>query len=375
MHSPQLDNYEAEIVLDIPEQFDLSRYKKSSKISSRPSGASPPQQVPVVNNSNYVYRPANIPTENPSYLINTNIDMFTPHYNTLLNPHDPNNHFNNYQTMQPKAKSTGSSDMLSNNSHPQQQFVQYQSGYHAFQPILSHQQTKQQIQPQAQAQQQAQQSQQHYIYPQQQQPQLNYYPKTEFEALQISPYPTGPNSSSTLKKKNSSIQKYLPDPSYHEQPLEIKTRQHVSSSKSPRPDSGRKKNSFDDDEENDDPFKKKEYFLKGGEELKPGGSSSLASGSSTLNRIHNPIPDHSTSTMPKSSLKSGGKKPGVTFDEKLEVYEVKNPHYGLDVKSEKREMKKKKKDKLKEEEIVIKTKLDLKAKIQSQNMIHYYVIY
>lgn len=62
----------------------------------------------------------------------------------------------------------------------------------------------------------------------------------------------------------------------------------------------------------------------------------------------------------------------MTFDEKLEVYEVKNPHYGLEVKSEKREQKKKKKDKQKEEELTFKTKLDLKAKIQNQNMIHYY---
>lgn len=66
------------------------------------------------------------------------------------------------------------------------------------------------------------------------------------------------------------------------------------------------------------------------------------------------------------------KKPGVTFDEKLEVYEVKNPHYGLEIKSEKREQKKKKKDKQKEDELTYKTKLDLRAKIQSQNMIHYY---
>lgn len=71
-------------------------------------------------------------------------------------------------------------------------------------------------------------------------------------------------------------------------------------------------------------------------------------------------------------LKGAIKKPGVTFDEKLEVYEVKNPHYGLEIKSEKREQKKKKKDKQKEDELTFKTKLDLKAKIQIQNMIHYY---
>ena len=30
-NSDQLDTYEAEIIEDIPEQFDLSRYKKSSQ--------------------------------------------------------------------------------------------------------------------------------------------------------------------------------------------------------------------------------------------------------------------------------------------------------------------------------------------------------
>lgn len=92
----------------------------------------------------------------------------------------------------------------------------------------------------------------------------------------------------------------------------------------------------------------------------------------SLSNINNSCSN--SNTLPKSNLKNtGNKKQGVTFDEKLEVYEVKNPHYGLEVKSEKREQKKKKKDKQKEEEIIFKTKLDLKAKIQNQNMIHFYV--
>jgi hypothetical protein len=45
----------------------------------------------------------------------------------------------------------------------------------------------------------------------------------------------------------------------------------------------------------------------------------------------------------------------------------------VDVKSEKREMKKKKKDKRKEEDIVMKVHADMKAKVQSQNMILYNV--
>jgi hypothetical protein len=87
-----------------------------------------------------------------------------------------------------------------------------------------------------------------------------------------------------------------------------------------------------------------------------------------------PISTPSINIQPtKSNLKNTGKKPGVTFDEKLEVYEVKNPHYGLDVKSEKREQRKKKKDKQKEEELIQKLKYEMKAKVQTQNMIHYYV--
>jgi hypothetical protein len=136
----------------------------------------------------------------------------------------------------------------------------------------------------------------------------------------------------------------------------------------PKMDTGRKKNSFEDDDESDiDPFVKKEYYLKGGETVVE--TLRIATGEQTV------IPQQTGSnsnTLPKSNLKGAMKKPGVTFDEKLEVYEVKNPHYGLEIKSEKREQKKKKKDKQKEDELTFKTKLDLKAKIQNQNMIHYY---
>ena len=74
-----------------------------------------------------------------------------------------------------------------------------------------------------------------------------------------------------------------------------------------------------------------------------------------------------------SNVKPAIKKHGVTFDEKLEVHEVKNPHYGLEIKSEKRELKKKKKANRKEEDHIIKVRLDMKAKIQNHNMILYNV--
>jgi hypothetical protein len=150
---------------------------------------------------------------------------------------------------------------------------------------------------------------------------------------------------------------------------------------------------------------KREYYLKGGDDpvredvivkrvvgsrdsyggdLETRNSMIDSNGSGNMHRPQNlssPPPQNVISPSntaqlmqpPKSSLKQTGKKPGVTFDEKLEVYEVKNPHYGLEIKSEKREIRKKKKDKQKEEEIVLKTKLDMKLKIQNQNMLHYYV--
>lgn len=68
------------------------------------------------------------------------------------------------------------------------------------------------------------------------------------------------------------------------------------------------------------------------------------------------------------------KKHGVTFDEKLEVHEVKNPHYGMEIKTEKREMKKKKKDKRKEEDAIHQIRLDMKARVQNYNMILFNVI-
>jgi hypothetical protein len=79
--------------------------------------------------------------------------------------------------------------------------------------------------------------------------------------------------------------------------------------------------------------------------------------------------------LPKSSLKSGSRKQGVTFVEKLDVYEVKNPHYGQEVKSEKYEMKQKKREKKKEENIIFDTKEEARKRIKDKyTYIHYYVI-
>lgn len=141
----------------------------------------------------------------------------------------------------------------------------------------------------------------------------------------------------------------------------------------------RKKYSFED-EENGHPFNKKEYFLKGGDDVpndkrwlinnRKSADSAKLNGS--LSKSDSDILEstQSDSKLVKPSIK---KKAGVTFHEKLEVHEVKNPHYGMEIKSEKREMKKKKKDKRKEEDAIIQIRLDMKAKIQNENMILYNV--
>jgi hypothetical protein len=79
----------------------------------------------------------------------------------------------------------------------------------------------------------------------------------------------------------------------------------------------------------------------------------------------------SMSSMPKSSLKI--RKPGVSFDEKLEVFEVKNPHYGVEVKSEKRDMKRKKREKMREEDLIKETWSRMKIMVQEHNNVPYFV--
>ena len=83
----------------------------------------------------------------------------------------------------------------------------------------------------------------------------------------------------------------------------------------------------------------------------------------------------STSTLPKTSCLKGGvmKKPGVTFDEKLEVYEVKNPHYGLEIKTEKRDMKRRKRERMREEDVVREAWYKIKKSVADRNNIPYFV--
>ena len=146
----------------------------------------------------------------------------------------------------------------------------------------------------------------------------------------------------------------------------------------------RKKYTFEDD---DDPYNEREYFLRGGDDVPENKKWAIRN---DLGRLDNTTKlrremsksesELLESTPSDSSLNNLGVKPsqkkhGVTFDEKLEVHEVQNPHYGLEIKTEKREMKKKKKDKRKEEDAIHQIRVDMKARVQSQNMILYNVTF
>ena len=348
-----MNNYEAEVVEDIPEQFDLSRYKKNR--------APPPATA---------YR--NAPNATGNY--GNGAQLMHHHHPHHPGPHHHQAPAHNYIF-----------PMLNNN------YDGIHNAAAASQPFI----------PQYPAQ--------TYHLPRQNQhfmgkeggyaplqPQM-YYPKTDFD-----PY----GHDLLNKKKNyAPPPRYLSDSSvvpneyedqnYTRQPPPPPPPPVITSSqtaKETKPE-GRKKNSFED-EENENPYQKKEYFLKGGDdsadtakwmsnsnressrEPRSGIDSELSRSSSKLDTYvgtKETVTTPATNTMPKSSLKQTNKKSGVTFDEKLEVHEVKNPHYGLEIKSEKREIRKKRKDKQKEEEVIVKTKLEMKAKLQNKNMLHYYV--
>ena len=307
-----MNNYEAEVVEDIPEQFDLSRYKKNrTNPNSHKTSQLPPLPSSHSHQLNHLHHYQ--PTSNYIY--------------PLLNTYE----------------NTANNGMA---------FVQYPlSGYHSqnfhVPPHLSHVTLPRHN---------------HHYMPSQA-PQV-YYAKNDQDSY----------SQENLKKNNATSVRALPE---H---FEYDDQRHAGREQKST-EGGRKKNSFGD-EENENPFQKKEYYLKGGEEAlseskwtaSRENSGDLKSTNSELSRSTNKLDLINQQTnLPKSSLKTSNKKTGVTFDEKLEVYEVKNPHYGLEVKSEKREIRKKRKDRQKEEEIAIKTKLEMKSKVQSKNMLHYYV--
>lgn len=392
-NSDQLDTYEAEIIEDIPEQFDLSRYKKSSQTKPLETdrqyrqAQQPPQQQPyhtmysnVTQNpishqyqsaSSLVHHDSNAYQTNPAINRDLNYKPMIQHPATI-----PVNTYNDYTYTSSKkvSKSAIDSNSQAQLYNPQQQFAHYQYvhpapyQYNTNSANYPNQPVQTTNQPPI-----TQQRYQDYI-----------TPPAQTSAVQFSSgYDT--ISSTTSSKKKSS--KYDYDNKHSRYPNSPTTSTTITTSNPPwttraRSDE-RKKNSFED-EENDVPgYEKKEYFLKGGDDL-PNSKKWLSTRenvddkkslkSDAYSRSDSGSIHFSQSIEPtKSNIKPAIKSRGVTFDEKLEVYEVKNPHYGLEIKSEKREMKKKKKDRQKEEETFHKTKLDMKAKIQNQNMILYNV--
>jgi len=361
--SDTLDTYDAEIIEDIPEQFDLSRYKSKSNNNTTKS---------ITEQYNHNHKP-------------------TSSSSTLL--HDPTTNDYYKQNKQPiKSQLDSNSQAQFTNQQQQQYYPPYTYQYNTNNTPTS--------QPRYLT------SSQDYTQQQQQQ-QINY-------------------DTSSSKKKSS---KYPPPSPQDYTRYTSQTNSSSSSSSGTNPTGSvpwttrarsdeRKKNSFDEDNEeneytNEHTSSKKEYFLKGGDDVPTtkkwlinrenltdnhsssssyhnkksmlksdaysrSDSGSIHFGSNVIVSSTPAAAVHTSSglhvdhpTMPKS-IKPAIKKHGVTFDEKLEVYEVKNPHYGLEVKSEKREQKKKKKDRQKEEETWIKTKFDMKSRIQQQNMNLYY---
>jgi hypothetical protein len=421
----QLDNYEVEIVEDIPEQFDLSRYKKSKMQNTQQYRAAPPppplqsqpsqpQIFAQPQMTGYVTQPQQqnyYPTANPQpqnmfenvYIVNQqNRDYLIEQKNLKPNGGQIINNNLDYSQQSkaatsasmataPLSKTSNQQDIL--NSQMNQQFVQYAVNYQGAMKQNYRYPSQQvvQIAPSQSPPQQGTTLQRHPQHPsymnqgaldnipqQSKNVQVAYYPSKDYD-YQYPPHST------TLKKKSpsstgtkySDLDHQITDHDYQPQRtlLHDNSGSNWSSNKLNK-NEGRKKNSFDD-EDDDNPHQKREYYLKGGDEARD----EFKRSNNYDDGRTDPSPHRSSNLIEtaivvpaKSSLKPP-KKQGVTFDEKLEVYEVKNPHYGLEAKSEKREIRKKKKDKQKEEELILKTKLDMKLKIQNQNMLHYYVIY
>ena len=405
LSSNQLDSYEAEIVEDIPEQFDLSRYRKNKmniqqqqQQRAQNTGPINPNQYPANQNfynsngpptqmqQNFVYpilNNFNIENEKNLKLNGNSFIDFNNYQNNKLVNADASllNNFNNIILSQYSHQFNANYPQIKNFqllNNPLMQFPANQQNLIQQSPAMASRQ-------------------QHYKKEQYPPPPANpqivpthsrvgYYAKNEYDPLASTQYIQGVT---TMKKKSSSVPRYLPENNLSTEFDDPKYLSKQPMPTSPNPawpkqkQDGRKKNSFED-EENESPYQKKEYYLKGGDENETKFRFGLASRENSVedklnlkseSNFHKSTSklDSASTTMPKSSLKPSTKKSGVTFDEKLEVYEVKNPHYGLEVKSEKRELRKKKKDKQKEEEIIIKTKIDMKNKIQSQNMLHYFV--
>lgn len=403
-NADHLDTYDAEIIEDIPEQFDLNRYKKSSQSkSSAPQqqqldaqyrAAPPTPQTPhQTTSAQFAHTSSMYPNHHhSSNLVHDSYISQTPtsagvreldysNYKQVMSPHSYNEYVSYPTKKLTKSQMDSSSQPPLYNTAPAstpQQFYQYvhpvsaaPAGYqytsansnYVSNPIQTPTPT------------------QRYI-------SQDYGTITTSSGTPSNQVGTVQYSSSgyetVTKKKSSSKYDYEPHKvttssgRYQASPTSTSNPPWTTRARSDE----RKKSSYENEENESLSYEKKEYYLKGGDDVprdkkwlinkenleetvkKQPITKTDAYSRSDSGSIH-----FSQSNEPKSNIKPAIKKHGVKFDEKLEVYEVKNLHYGLEVKSEKRELKKKKKDRQKEEETFHKTKLDLKAKIQTQNMI------
>ncbi len=391
-----LDTYDAEIVEDIPEQFDLSRYRKQKSMDSmRVSSNTAPGPTPSSNfgvktlpryknpneisDNRYSYDPYNN-NNNNNYgynRIDTVIDQ-NFHQNSIYNPD-----YISLQAMQLSGLNQQQTLSKSKAQYHHHHQLPYISGApstpssHIQAPIPQYPH-----QPQHQ--------------PQQQQAyhgsgMENYGAKNLHSTYQPSNRAFDSQNIDYTKKKHAD--RRTVDSHSHEQ-ANIMTddqkygysrRKMRSEDSSKSPSLGHHFSSNERKDHASEFYSKKTQFADASADSDASGfsddnlrqpntkSTDLGSYRSSVNT------DTLTAFEPpsfalKSNLK-GTKKLGVKFDEKFnEVYEVNNPHYGSEAKSEKREMKRKKKDKKKEDEILLKTKLDTKSKIQAQKAILYHVI-
>ena len=371
-NTDHLDTYDAEIIEDIPEQFDLNRYKKASQLKA----SSQDTQYRSVQSSSSSSSSQQQPTQ---YIHATS--MFPNHHNVIhesytgVREHDysnfkqviPSHPYNDYSYSKKNAKS-----QLDSNSQQQLYATSAQPYYQYVNPVTGVVPTPTPPPPPPPPASNYPYSSSNSNYatnPVQTPTQTQRYVSQDYiNTTTSSSTPSSTQANSTQyvngyetvssKKKTS---KYDYDYDTSQKITTSSSRYQTSPTSTSNPpwttrarSDERKKSSYEDEENESTSYEKKEYFLKGGDDVprekkwllnrenvddtvkKQPLTKSDAYSRSDSGSVH-----FSQSNETKSNIKPAIKKHGVTFDEKLEVYEVKNPHYGLEVKSEKRELKKK----------------------------------
>jgi hypothetical protein len=420
-NSNDLDNYDAEIVEDIPEQFDLSRYRKQKSMnfnksfqnaaSQQPPHLQTPQPLPssatndirgqigVPSGANFILKPspqlqrvykngggnellldnryyANT-VDNPlNYVIHNNRPDLMMDQNFLQNFQYPG-----FNQQQPLIKTRP----------PQQHHHPHQLPFITNTPLAPSNLIQAPV-PQYPNQQQPQ--------PQQHQKQVYLGSGIENYGLNLQPGYTNSNNNSNnnsafdlqnndLKKKsnrNTIADQYETNSIVDEEDKYLYSNSRRNKSKTKDDNITGIGQFYDKKDRAYEFYTKDQQYLKKSQinDLSPDSDSGSYYGEENGKTVNPKVPDINyhpaintdINTSEAFNLKSNlkpNKKNGVKFDEKLEVYEVNNPHYGSEAKSEKREMKKKKKDKKKEDDMLIKTKMELKSKLQAQKAILFHV--